>query len=90
MQSKPDHTVEFEQYVRGTLVYVTACAWSDHEGFYRHELTGVYVDGVEIMNLMRDDDLNDLDNSIIPAICAELEESANDFVPERDAHRLGD
>lgn len=90
MQSKPDDTVEFEHMIRGNIVYVKASIWGDELGIYKTLIDGVYVDGVEIMGLMRDDDLDELYSAIQPALDAENADRYWDFVPERDAHRLGD
>jgi hypothetical protein len=90
MQSKADHKVEFEHIVNGEIVYVTADIWADHEGIYKQEITGIYVDGVDVIRIINPEYIDQLDAMIPEMLRNELEESLSDFNPERDAHRLGD
>jgi hypothetical protein len=87
----PDIKVEFEHQIRRAHLWVQASGWSDENGIYKTELNDVLLDGISVVELLTDDDLSDLMDAIEPAIHADAADSkATEFVPSRDAHRLGD
>jgi hypothetical protein len=89
MQSKPTHTTSFEAKIRTEWVFVEAAAWADQDGIYRQEITGVYLDGVNVTGLLTDADLGMLDSIIDGALQADAD-SDNGFDSNRDAFQLGE
>ncbi len=86
-----DIKVEFEHRIRSAWLHVEAQAWSDDDGIYKTEVTGVYLDGAEVSGLLTDADILDIECAIEPAIHADASDRAcSAFIPERDAHRMGD
>jgi hypothetical protein len=83
----PTIKIQFEHQIRRAYLSVESSAWSDEDGIYKTELNDVYLDGISVIALLTEDDLQELVDAIEPAIHAQDD---NDFVPERDAHRLGD
>jgi hypothetical protein len=87
----PDIKTEFEYQVRRAYVHVEASAWADENGIYKTQLNDVFMDGISVLALLTDDDLSDIIDAIEPAIHADsADSSCSEFVPSRDAHRLGD
>jgi hypothetical protein len=86
-----DIKIEFEHQIRRAHLWVEASAWSDEEGIYKTQLNDVFLDGTSVLDLLTEDDLSDLCDAIEPAIHADASDRAcSEFVPSRDAHRLGD
>jgi hypothetical protein len=86
-----DIKIEFEHQTRRAYLWVKASAWSDDEGIYKTELNDVFLDEVSVLALLTDEDLSDLIDAIEPAIHAEASDrKATEFIPSRDAHKLGD
>lgn len=81
------HSVQFEYRIRSEWLFVEAFALSDECGIYSVSVTGAFVDGVNVLGLLTEEDILELESAIEPAIDAEDKE---DFDPARDAHRLGD
>jgi hypothetical protein len=71
MQSKATHTTQFEARIRDEWICVEAQAWADQDGIYKQEITGVYLDGVNVTGLLTDYDLSELDAMIGDAITNE-------------------
>ena len=83
----PTIKLEFEHQIRRAYLCVEASAWHDEDGIHKTELNDVFLDGVSVIALLTEDDLEELVDAIEPAIHAQ---DANEFNPEKDAHRLGD
>jgi hypothetical protein len=90
MQSKADHKLQFEAQLNGEWIVAEADVWTDHEGIYKQEITGVFIDGTDIIRIINPEYIDQLDAMIPEMLRNELEEARFDFNPERDAHRLGD
>jgi hypothetical protein len=91
MRYPPDIKIEFEFQIRRAHLWVEASAWGDEEGIYKTQINDVMLDGTSVLDLLTDDDLSDIDDAIEPAIHADAsDKKATEFVPSRDAHRLGD
>lgn len=87
----PDVKVEFEYLIRRAHLWVVGSAWIDECGIYKTELNEVTFDGTSVLELLTDQDLEDLKDAIEPAVLADLEDRTySQFIPSRDAHRLGD
>jgi hypothetical protein len=87
----PDIKIEFEHQIRRAHLWVEACAWADDEGIYKTQLNDAMLDGVSVLELLTDDDLTDITDAIEDAIHAEASDrKATEFIPSRDAHKLGD
>jgi hypothetical protein len=87
----PDIKIEFEHQIRRAYLWVEASAWADDEGIYKTELNDVFLDGISVLALLTDDDLSDIIDAIEPAIHADASDrKATEFIPSRDAHKLGD
>lgn len=89
MQSKPTHTTSFEAKIRSEWVFVEAAIWADEEGIYKQDITGVFIDGVNVIGLLTDADLGMLDAMIEGALQADAD-SDNGFDANRDAFQLGE
>ena len=86
----PTIKIDFEHQIRSALLWVEASAWHDYEGIYKTQLNDVFLDGTSVLGLLTENDLSDLDDAIEPAIKAQQEDDSDQFIPSRDAHRLGD
>ncbi len=87
----PTIKIEFEHQIRNAHVWVEGSAWHDYEGIYKTELNDVLLDEVSVLALLTEEDLSDLIDAIEPAIHADASDrQASEFIPSRDAHRLGD
>ena len=87
----PDIKIEFEHLIRRAHLWVEASAWADEDGIYKTQINDVMLDGTSVLELLTDDDLSDIDDAIEPAIHADaFDRKATEFVPSRDAHKLGD
>jgi hypothetical protein len=87
----PDIKIEFEHQIRRAHLWVEASAWADEEGIYKTELNDVMLDGTSVLELLTEDDLSDIIDAIEPAIHADASDRAcSEFVPSRDAYKLGD
>jgi hypothetical protein len=85
------HYTEFEAKIRDEWVWCKAEAFSDENGIYKTKLLGVYIEEVNVTGLLTDYDIACLDSMIEPALIGDAQDRAcSEFVPERDAHRLGD
>lgn len=84
---QPNIKLSFEHQIRRAYLCVEASAWSDEDGVHKTELNDVFLDGISVIALLTEDDLSEIDDAIVPAIYAQDD---NEFIPERDAHRLGD
>ena len=83
----PDLRVSFEHKIRKAWLDVDAEAWSDDEGIYRTAIVNVWLDGVEVYDLLTPEDIRDIDDAIIPAICAQ--DDGPDY-SKGDRFQLGD
>ena len=87
----PDIKIEFEHQIRRAHLWVEASAWFDEEGIYKTQLNDVMLDGTSVLELLTEDDLSELQDAIEPAIHADASDrKTSEFIPSRDAHRLGE
>ena len=70
-QTPPDIRIEFDHQIRRAYLWVEASAWADEDGIYKTQLNDVMLDGTSVLELLTDDDLNELNDAIEPAISAE-------------------
>jgi hypothetical protein len=87
----PTIKIEFEHQIRNAHVWVEGSAWHDYEGIYKVQLNDVSLDGTSVLELLTEEDLSELQDAIEPAIHADASDrKASEFIPSRDAHRLGE
>ena len=85
------YTTQFDARIRDEWVVVEAYALADHEGVFQTGITGVYLEGVNVMGLLTNYDVAELDAMIPDA----LENDASDardqsrFEREHSARALG-
>ena len=84
-------TTQFDHQIRGTWVTVDAYGLYDHEGGpYKTDITGVYLDGVDVIGLLTDADILEIESRIDSCIFEDEIEAQGQFDPARDAFRLGE
>lgn len=71
MQSKPTHITTFEAKIRNEWLVIDGEAWADHEGIYRTSIAAVWMEDVNVIGLLTEDDLSELENMIPDAIANE-------------------
>lgn len=70
---------------------VDASAWGDEDGIYKVAIDAVWLDGVNVIGIIHDDDFSDIELAIEPALLALLEEDRLLTInPARDAFTLGE
>lgn len=69
------HSIEFEHKIRAEWLSIEAYALSDYEGVYSVGVSGVYLDGVNVMGLLTEEDILEIESAIEPALTAEAGEA---------------
>ena len=67
----PTGRISFEHKIRKAWLYINAEFWHDEDGIYKTAIVNVWMDGVEVFDLLTEDDISEIDDAIEPAVMAE-------------------
>lgn len=80
----PTGRISFEHKIRKAWLYIDAEFWHDEDGIYKTAIVNVWLETVEVFDLLTEDDISDIEDAIEPAAMAdagELRATGSDTIP---------
>lgn len=58
------HQTTFEHKIRSEWLHIEASGWSDYDGLYKVRVDGAFMEGVNVIGLLTDEDIMEIEAAI--------------------------